>query len=837
MNNQNILIGIDLGTTNSEIAANTGDEIEIVKNIFGSEFTPSVFGIDKSKNKIVGKKAYEKLFKDTTEEEIRNYCAEVKRIIGTPEKVFFPRINQHFSAEEISAEILKSLKEDLLRKHPEFPVNAAVITIPASFDTTQADATKRAGNLAGFKYVVLLQEPIAAAFAYGYSNTGNMNILVYDLGGGTFDVALISSKNGRLSVLSHNGDNFLGGKDIDKIIVKEIILPQIMEQFHCHEFEESNPKFKTVFAKLKYCAEVAKIDLSSFPKTTLEVDNIGKDDSGKEVYLSISFSRSDFEHLIKPLVDTTIELTKKTIREAGITTESIQKIVLVGGPTQIPYIRERLGKDLKIPVDTSMDPLTVVARGSCIYAMSQQIPEELREIGIPIVSGTKKITLFYNSLSSEMEETVSGIIDELKNSDDEYQLQIQSESGHYSSQKIRVNKGKFFDTVALMPKKNNLFWLYLFDKSGKTLPIYPDSFSITHGLSVSGAPIPHSIGIALAERDLNNHLALKEIFEPFFPKGSILPLKSDFKTYRTVKLLKKGEDNYLPVKVYEGESEIPDRNIFVCDVKINGKDLPFDLPEKTEVEIQLEVNESREVTVKTYIPSIDLSLDGRGSILSEIININELSGDFGKELERGSKIEEDCTLEERLKLHQLGSSIDASLKNAKNDEDEKRKANKQIKDLKIYLDTLEKEKEIPQLVKEFSSLAGEVENIINDVAQPSQKETLQEQLRNLKKEGEKAVQENDKFLLIRVNEQLLDLARKVWHTDPGYWVYHYEKLIQEDRSKFLNQREANYYIEKGKNCIDQRDATGLRECVWKLVSLLPPEKQLEMKTAIAGITR
>jgi molecular chaperone DnaK len=836
MNNQNILIGIDLGTTNSEIAANTGDEIEIVKNIFGYEFTPSVFGIDKSKNKVVGKKAYEKLFKETTEDEINNYKAEVKRIIGTPEKVFFPRIDQQFSAEEISAEILKNLKEDLLRKHPEFPVNAAVITIPASFDTTQAEATKRAGNLAGFRYIVLLQEPIAAAFAYGYNNAGNMNILVYDLGGGTFDVALLSSKNGRLSVLSHNGDNFLGGKDIDKIIVKEIILPHITDQFHFSELEESNPKFKTIFAKLKYYAEVAKIDLSSFPKTTIELDNIGKDDSGKEVYLSIPFSRRDFENLIKPLVDMTIDLAKKTIRESGITSDSIQKIVLVGGPTQIPYIRERLGNDLGILVDASMDPLTVVARGSCIFAMSQQIPDEFRVSVEKTVFGAKKITLFYNSLSSETEETISGLIDDLKDSVDEYRLQIQSERGHYSSQKIQVNKGKFFDTVSLIPKKNNLFWLYLFDKDGISIPVDPDSFSITHGLSVSGVPIPHSIGIALAERDPNNPLTIKEIFEPFFPKGSILPLKSEFKIYHTIKLLKKGEDNYLPVKVYEGESDIPDRNIFVCDVKINGKDLPFDLPEKTDVEIKLEVNDSREVTVKTYIPSIDLSLDGRGSILSETLDFNQLSGDFSKELERGSKLEEDCTMEERLKLHQLDISIDTSLKNAKHDEDEKRKANKQIKDLKIYLDTLEKDQEIPQLIKKFTSLVSEVEKIINEAAQPSQKETFQEQLGNLKKEGEKASQENDKFLLIRVNEQLSDLARKVLYTHPGFWVHQYEILVQ-DRSKFFNQREANYYISKGKNCIDQGDVMGLRDCVWKLVTLLPPEKQLEMKTALAGITR
>ncbi len=138
MDNQNIQIGIDLGTTNSEIAINHEGSIEIIKNIYGSEYTPSVIGFDKTKNVMVGKKAYEKLFKDTSEEDIKNCRAEVKRIIGTPEKVYFSRIDRYLTPEEISAEILKSLKEDVLRKYPHIHVNSAVITTPASFDTTQA---------------------------------------------------------------------------------------------------------------------------------------------------------------------------------------------------------------------------------------------------------------------------------------------------------------------------------------------------------------------------------------------------------------------------------------------------------------------------------------------------------------------------------------------------------------------------------------------------------------------------------------------------------------------------------------------------------------------------
>lgn len=282
MTNKNIQIGIDLGTTNSEIAINHNGNIEIVKNVFGDEYTPSVFGIDKAKNKVVGKRAYERLYKDSSEEEFKNHKAEVKRLMGTSETTYFERADLEMTPEEISAEILKSMKEDILRKYTDFDTVAAVITVPAAFFTIQSEATKRAGNLAGFNHVVLLQEPIAAAAAYGFGNAKNENWLIYDFGGGTFDVALISSKDGVLSVLGHNGDNFLGGKNIDWEIVDKVITPRIIEKFSLTDFSRSNKKYRTIFAHLKYAAERAKIELSQFDKTSIEI-NIGKDDKGDEI--------------------------------------------------------------------------------------------------------------------------------------------------------------------------------------------------------------------------------------------------------------------------------------------------------------------------------------------------------------------------------------------------------------------------------------------------------------------------------------------------------------------------------------------------------------------------
>jgi molecular chaperone DnaK len=463
MANQNVQIGIDLGTTNSSVAISSNGNIEIVKKPGGVEYTPSVFGFDKAKNKVVGQKAYEALYRDASDDEVKNYRPEVKRVMGTPEKFYFERADTEMNAEEISAEILKNLKEDILRKYPDFNTSAAVITIPAAFSVLQSEATKRAGNLAGFKHVVLLQEPIAAAISYGFSNSKNENWLIYDFGGGTFDVALISSKDGVLSVLGHNGDNFLGGKNFDWEIVDQIITPRILKEFSLEDFNRENKKYRGVFSRLKYIAEKAKIELSQYEKTPIELDNLGKDDEGKDIYISFQFTRKEFEKLIKSMVDRTIELSKDTLKEAGIKSSSVSKIILVGGPTQIPYIKQRLAEELKIEVDATVDPLTVVARGASIYALGQKIPKEIMdEDAKPLKKGTQSLNLNYDSLTSETEETVTGIIDDLKDSEEEYYVQIQSDSGSYNGSKIKLKAGKFLDTVALEANKSNLFWVYLF---------------------------------------------------------------------------------------------------------------------------------------------------------------------------------------------------------------------------------------------------------------------------------------------------------------------------------------------------------------------------------------
>ncbi len=833
MSAHNIQIGIDLGTTNSEIAVNRNGIPEVVKNIFQDEYTPSVFGVNKANNIEVGRRAYEKLFKDSSSDSIKNYKAEVKRLMGTPETVHFDRLNKDMTAEEISGEILTNLKSDVLRKYPEFDTTAAVITIPAYFSTLQAEATKRAGNLAGFKHIVLLQEPIAAAMAYGFNNVKEETWLVYDLGGGTFDVALISSKAGVLSVLGHNGDNFLGGKNFDWLIVEKIIIPQLKKEYDLSDLDRSNKdgEVQSILSYVKYEAETAKISLSQEDTTSMLIEIPSRD-----IVTTIDFSRKEFEKLIEPFIAKTIDLAQETIKDAGIKEASVSKVVLVGGPTQIPYVREQLEKALKIEIDSSSDPLTVVAKGACIYAAGQRIPQDILEEEKPRTSGAKELVLDYDPMTAETDVLITGDIKGLEGKSEDYYIQIQGESGYYNSPKIKLKaSGKLIETISLEQNKTNLFWIYLFDKKGNSIPVYPESFSITHGLTIAGAPIPHTVGVSILDKSALLSGSTIEKFDIFFERGSTLPLKKT-KSYQLARKLAKNDNvNELPIKVLEGESDNPNNNDFICKLGIKGSDLPHDLPDGTDIDLTITINESRQLDVEYYIPSVDISGRVRATIVAETIDSDRLHEDLTLQKTRLEKNSDTYTTEDKKKIAYEIESIETSIKHGNTDEDEKRKASKQLKDLKTRMEKLEKGKELPQLIAEFKEKYDLIVEAIDGVGDIRDRERNHDHLSVLKKEGEKAIESEDKTLLQRVIQQISELGAKIIYSNPQTWAWHYNEITQGNH-QFSNQKDADYFIDKGKQAMENGDTDELKRCVQNLLTMLSAEEQSKISSSVAGIT-
>lgn len=821
----NIQIGIDLGTTNSEIAIYNKGQIEVLKNTLGDQYTPSVFGVNKAGDEEVGKKPYNRYFKDCTKAETENNKPEIKRLMGTSQKVYFSRIDKEYLPEEISAKILESLKQDAIRKNPDINTYAAVITIPAYFSTVQAEATKRAGEIAGFKYVVLLQEPIAAAMSYGFGNEENENWLVYDLGGGTFDSALISSKEGNLKVLNHGGDNFLGGKDIDNIIIDKKITPVLTEKYNFSNFSRSNDNYKVAFAKLKHSAEQAKIQLSSMEEVNIEVDLTINDE---EIYENIPLSISELETLVNPLMKKTIDICQKTITDAHIENSAVDKIILVGGPTQLPFIKKQLEKNLSIKVDTSSDPLTAVANGACIFACGQRIPDEAKEEKV-YDDNTYSVDLFYESLTSDDSEMVTGEVKDIDNEKD-YFVQIQNENNSYNSGKIRLKNGKFVIEVPIEKSKINQFWLYLFNADGEELKTTTEEFSIQHGLSVSGAPIPHTIGVGITTKDIATG-TLKQEFEPFFDKNSYLPLERT-KTFRALKSIRKGDsDNALPIAVYEGEELIPDRNFKVCDLAITGNDIPFDISQGDDIEVTIRISESRELTVEAYIPVFEKSFNARATVFEDKISIEQLTKELDAEIERSKDLDDVCDYDESSDISDQIRDIRQSIKYSENDEDEKSKTAIKLRKLKADIDKLKSSKNTDVLVQDYYDLINRISESI-DICKGSEKERFEKRYEALQKDGDRAVSDKNTVMLSRINSQLRTLYIDILSSDDSYWKYWIIELAKRDN--YVNMARADYYIEKGLEALNQGNISEVKNCVRALWELSPYD---EDKTSIAGITR
>lgn len=359
------IIGIDLGTTNSCIAyLREGGEVEIINNSNGGRTTPSVVAFSESGEILVGESAKNQI--------VLNYdrsISSIKREMGTDHKVKIG--DKEYTPQEISAFILKKLKNDAEEYFGE-PVEEAVITVPAYFSDAQRQATKDAGRIAGLKVRRIINEPTAAALAYGEGKSEDHTILVYDLGGGTFDVSVleISSIDGKktVEVKSTNGINRLGGDDFDKKLMDYII-----ESFK-KESKIDLSKDRMAYQNIKNAAEKCKIELSDAKKSRITIPFISANEKGP-IHLDMEITRAKFESLIEELVESTIEPVKKALEDAGLKESDIEKVILVGGSTRIPMVQELLKSIFKSEIYKGINPDEAVARGAAIQAgvMSDEI--------------------------------------------------------------------------------------------------------------------------------------------------------------------------------------------------------------------------------------------------------------------------------------------------------------------------------------------------------------------------------------------------------------------------------------------------------------------------------
>ena len=816
--------GIDLGTTNSAIARFVKGEIEVFKGITeGKNTLPSVVRFFRERPPRVGDKARESLEKDP-----RNVFSSFKRKMGTTETFKVEALGRSVSPIELSSLVLKELKSFV---HTGEVVSHAVITIPASFDTIQSNATKQAGIEAGFKTVELLQEPIAASLAYA-NKTKQEKLpdgqwLVYDLGGGTFDVAIVKTYHGEMRIVDHEGDNFLGGSDFDALIAQKLIIPYLER---VGEFADLETEMKSAAGKYGkewfialHKAEEAKIELSSKPSSEIEIQI--SDDSGEEHDLLIPITRTEFEEMIKPAIDQTVTLIKKMLTRNSISSTDLEFILMVGGSTYIPFVRSRVAELLQVEANCNIDPTTAIVIGAAYFAGTRTIQEQKHSAETP--KSLLKVKVAYQKASQDEFELFSARItgDVVGKF-----YRITREDGGFDTG-LRPLAERISEDLPLVADSYNFFTFQINDDKNNPIPTDVGQIGIAHGkYSIAGQPVPHDICLLVDDIPLST---TKQI--PIFLKNTILPVKRKY-TFTASRTVQKGsEEDIIHVIVQEGSADaLPESNWKLGHLKITGKQIPRDVLKGADIEIEFEISESRDLAISAYIPMINAEYGDvfkpkqrHVSVDWLIEEMQKLEMDIDESIEHAEEQEDYLVVKdlkkkktETIELIKQAESISSDdVTDSKFQlEDKKRKLAQQV-------DDLTKDKRIKAAKAAYQEEKGYCLEIVGEDGNDYEKKTMKD-----------IIEQESVFLasnsVIRIDERremLRDIRLNILWRSPGFLVRLFKSLL-EDQTRFNNQEQAQIFIEAGKGAIQNENFGRLAEVNNELIGLLPKKEQEVVKS-------
>lgn len=613
-------VGIDLGTTNSAIATYDGVEVSLFKSPEQQDVTPSAIYVDRRGNRFVGARAYSNAALDPD-----NAALLFKRQMGTSTQFDLPNLGRSLSAEACSTEVLKVLYgylPDAVRNSEE---TATVITVPAAFDQMQKDATLSAALEAGIGQVALMQEPVAAVMSVMRKRRADGIFLIYDLGGGTLDIAIAQSISGRVNLLAHGGMAMCGGRDMDRFIVDSVVQPWLRDRFDL-ETDVSPGDQKRLFRLSAWAAEKAKIELSQRETTTIslsEAELNRRDAKGQDMYVDAVLDRSKFNSLIAEQLDRSIEAARETMRKAGLEAPDIERIVFVGGPTFYSPLRDRVAFELGIAASTEVNPMTAVAEGAAVFAESIDWATASRgrkTSRAQLASTPLAITFHY--ISRTPGETARVTADLAADASPGVEFQIDAMDTGWSSGRLPLRRGATAD-LPLAVRGENVFVAKLFDPAGGPMSLPDDRIVITRtAATIDGIPASQSIGLEVRDR-----LGGATMLDYLVREGDLLP-KRGRNVYKAEHRLDPGETRSLKFKLWEGEIRDPvTDNHFIGMFAIHGSDLgDRPIPAGAELICEYEILDSGNIVLQVHVPAIEGSFNSGRNFYSR----QEGQIDFGK---------------------------------------------------------------------------------------------------------------------------------------------------------------------------------------------------------------
>jgi molecular chaperone DnaK len=826
MSNQ-INFGIDLGTTNSLIAKFQNGTVEIFKNPFGQKETlPSVVAFRKDRI-IVGDKARELIEKDP-----ENVFSSFKRKMGTSESFFVPNTSDFKTPVELSAMVLRELKNFIYTG--EKP-DAVVITIPASFDTIQSNATKKAGNDAGFGEVQLLQEPIAAslAFANKQTNAGTLQgqWLVYDLGGGTFDVALVKIVDGEMRVTDHEGDNYLGGVDFDIAIIEKLVVPQLQQQGHypdlLTELRSARGKYNTLYHILLKKAEEVKVQLTNSTAAEIEFEI-----NEQDIYLTIT--RDQFESVIYDSIQYSVDLVKKILVRNNLTAADIMEVVMIGGSTYIPLVKQLVAAQLGIAVNCSVDPTTAVAVGAAWYAGTRSVSTLKSPQNKPAVAGELNIHFktAYQKNTADKEEyftaIVTGPVTGLS-----YRI-VRADGGYDSG--IKPLQERISEMLLLAENSNNVFNILVFDAAHNEVAAQTPVISITQGkFNIHGQPLPNDICIEIDDLE-NNTTKLELIFE----KNAILPLRKTIIKEVMKTILRSGQDSLL-INVVEGSRyAIPGSCVPLGMIEIKSTDLITDLVKGSDVEITLQISESRDLSVKAVLLMNEQEFSEVFNPLVRQINMSKLQDDIRQlrvqATEKMKSFKSSQQYELAATVQDIQSDLDyisGRLDMISSDDvtDEKYQLEEKKRKLAQQLDSTGKDQQIVEITEQYFR---QKEYCLRNIREENDTARL-ERFEQITKEESTWLSSQSYYTIKAKIDEVINLGWEIVRNKPATWINNYYFYAGIPPNDYTNPQMAARFMEIGEKALERQNYEELKAAVYQLHNLMPDDKKANDQLKGTGI--
>ncbi|CAN7246539.1 Hsp70 family protein [Devosia sp. LjRoot16] len=819
-----MFLGIDLGTSNSAIFGSDAEAVRLFKTSEGMDVMPSAIMIDRRGGLFVGRKAY-----DQSAFSPQSVQQKFKRLMGTGSVVEFPGSDRVLTPEEASAEVIKALVAQVRRDLPDVTIEGTVITIPAAFNQMQSEATMKAARMAGLERVALLQEPIAAALAANAeARDSSSQFLIYDLGGGTFDAAIVHSIAGNITVVAHAGVNMLGGADFDRAIVNSLVRPWLLDKFNLPANFQTEPQYARLIRIAHYRAELCKIALSTQMTDQVFADEsqVGtRDADGNEIYLDVEVTRADLERLIADNVERSIAECRTLLSSNGYGAADMDRVVLIGGPSRMPYVRERVGFELGIALDTKIDPMTAVAHGAAIYASGRNWADE----GAAGALASRQTMKTASDLRLSFEYTDNTAASEIRLRiragapvPAGTSVQVDAANG-WTSGKLALGASIDVKGVPLPRVGQNDVNVLVFGPDGMLDQHAGTTLSVNRlTATADGMPLMHDLAIKVVNGAPG---AERNVLKTFARKGTTTPT-SGMESLRAARDLRAGDRASLVFELFEQAEGVDDPalSLAIGVFELSGSGLsPGQMIRKGDtVNVHWSVDASSLLHCHFELPDVGLfhsldnvyvpsstSFDGTDGTVLARQSIDKARADV-EALERalGPRIAGD-TQGIRQQLDQQQHSLSLS-----NDADASRMVTQETRLLRQQMHRLKRDPanaaavqqaELDEFTNAFAQhFAREIEPAINTNISRQLSSARDALLRGELKESREALEEARAILQTFMFQQ------------PSFWFGQFDRLISE-RHNMVDKDLHDSLALRGQRAVDQNDVGNLRNIVVEMM--------------------